>query len=297
MTVPEVLVAGPVSWNEIVHLDSLPEAVPHTVFANGSYRTVGGTSAGKALNLAALGRPVLLRTVLGDDDAGRSAREALAVPGLELAAATASDGRTERHLNLMGGGSERLSVYLHAPSDVPTADPGWERALAALDDARAVVVDLAPHAQPLLGEASRRGVPIWADVHDWDGSSAFHCPWVDAAAYLFLSSERLPDHRALMSERVAAGARLVVCTHGADGATALDADGRWYKVDAVPVDHVVDTNGAGDGFVAGFLDAALGGADVPEALAAASRHAADVVTSEGLAPARAASERGDKIGA
>jgi sugar/nucleoside kinase (ribokinase family) len=283
--VPDVVVAGPVSWNEIVHLDALPDAVPHTVFARGSYRTVGGTSAGKALNLAALGRRVLLRTVLGDDDAGRSARAALAVPGLELADAPASDGRTERHLNLMGAGSERLSVYLHAPSDVPTTDPGWERTLGALDQAGAVVVDLAPHAQPLLAEAARRGVPVWADVHDWDARSAFHRPWVDAASYLFLSSERLPEYRALMSERVAAGARLVVCTHGADGATALDADGRWYDVDAVPVERVVDTNGAGDGFVAGFLDAHLDGAGVPEALAAAARHAAAVVTSEALAPA------------
>jgi len=281
----DVLVAGPVSWNEIIHLDALPDAVPHTVFANRSYRTVGGTSAGKALNLAALGRRVLLRTVLGDDDAGRSASGALAVPGLEVAAASASDGRTERHLNLMGAGSQRLSVYLHAPSDVPTTDPGWDRTLAAVGEARAVVVDLAPHAQPLLAEAARRGVPVWADVHDWDGRSAFHRPWVDAAAYLFLSSERLPRYRALMSERVAAGTRLVVCTHGADGATALGADGRWHEVDAVPVDRVVDTNGAGDGFVAGFVDATLDGAGVPEALAAAARHAAQVVTSEALAPA------------
>jgi len=285
MTAPEVLVAGPASWNEIVHLDALPDAVPHTVFANRSYRTVGGTSAGKALNLAALGRRVLLRTVLGDDDAGRSVRDALAVPGLELADAPSSDGATERHLNLMGAGSERLSVYLHAPSDVPTTDPGWDRTLAVLEEARAVVVDLAPHAEPLLGEAARRGVAVWADVHDWDGRSAFHRPWVDGATYLFLSSERLSGYRELMTERVAAGARLVVCTHGADGATALDATGRWHEVDAVPVERVVDTNGAGDGFVAGFLDAHLDGADVREALAAAARHAARVVTSEALAPA------------
>ncbi|GMA25567.1 hypothetical protein GCM10025864_33260 [Luteimicrobium album] len=285
MTAPELLVAGPASWNEIVHLDALPDATPHTVFANASYCTVGGTSAGKALNLAALGRRVLLRTVLGDDDAGRSVRAALDVPGLELAAATASDGRTERHLNLMGAGSERLSVYLHAPSDVATGDPGWDRTLAALDEVRAVVVDLAPHAQPLLAEAARRGVPVWADVHDWDGRAPFHRPWVDAAAYLFLSSERLPAYRELMTERVAAGARLVVCTHGAAGATALDGAGRWHEVDAVPVERVVDTNGAGDGFVAGFLDAQLDGADVPEALAAGASRAARVVTSEALAPA------------
>jgi sugar/nucleoside kinase (ribokinase family) len=55
-------------------------------------------------------------------------------------------------------------------------------------------------------------------------------------------------------------------------------------VPAERVDDVVDTNGAGDGFFASFLDAHLRGAGVAEALAAAAAHAARVVRSPGLAP-------------
>ena len=51
------------------------------------------------------------------------------------------------------------------------------------------------------------------------------------------------------------------------------------------VPRVVDTNGAGDGFFAGFLDAHLRGAGVEEAMTAGARHAALVVQSPDLVPA------------
>jgi hypothetical protein len=62
-----VFVAGPVSWDHIVGLDALPSPVPHMEFARSHHWTVGGTSAGKALNLRSLGVPVTLRTVVGAD--------------------------------------------------------------------------------------------------------------------------------------------------------------------------------------------------------------------------------------
>jgi acarbose 7IV-phosphotransferase len=86
-----------------------------------------------------------------------------------------------------------------------------------------------------------------------------------------------------MTERLDAGARLVVCTHGARGATALTADG-FLDVPAERVDDVVDTNGAGDGFFAGFLDAHLRGAGTADALRAGAAHAARVVRSPELCP-------------
>ena len=48
--------------------------------------------------------------------------------------------------------------------------------------------------------------------------------------------------------------RIVVFTHGAEPTTvAVDGVVTEYPILAVPHDKIVDTNGAGDAFVAGFL--------------------------------------------
>ncbi|MEK8227795.1 PfkB family carbohydrate kinase [Oerskovia sp. M15] len=124
---------------------------------------------------------------------------------------------------------------------------------------------------------------MWCDVHDYDGQAQFHREFLDAASFLFLSSDRLAAYRELMEERVAAGARLVVCTHGARGASALTSDGDWFEVSAFPVERVVDTNGAGDAFFAGTWTRTCG-AGVQEALAAGAHRGALCVQSQDLAP-------------
>jgi fructoselysine 6-kinase len=70
----------------------------------------------------------------------------------------------------------------------------------------------------------------------------------------------------------AGGAALAVVTMGARGAIAFDGT-TWWQQDACPA-RVVDTTGAGDSFTAGFIDARLDGATVPEALAAGAEWAA-----------------------
>ena len=75
--VGKVVISGPASWNRIVLLEHLPQPVPHMQFALGDHETVGGTSAGKALGLAALGREVELFTLIGPDSDGDRLREVL----------------------------------------------------------------------------------------------------------------------------------------------------------------------------------------------------------------------------
>lgn len=276
-----VLVAGPASWNLLVHLDRLPEARPGTHFARGFHETVGGTSAGKAMNLARLGAEVTLRTVLGDDEPAARVRATLDRYGVRLLAEPALDGRTERHANLMAAG-DRISLYLTAPQ--AGVEQHADASRAALAAADAVVVDLADHARPVLRAAVAADIPVWTDLHDYDGEAAYHREFAMSARYVFLSSDRLADPAACMRSLVDGGAELVVCTHGAAGASALQADGRWTDVPAVPVQQLVDTNGAGDAFFAGFLTAYLDGQDVAAALRRAAEVAAECVAVADLAP-------------
>jgi sugar/nucleoside kinase (ribokinase family) len=279
-TTADVVVVGPASWNLIVQMDELPPPVPHTVFARGHRETVGGTSAGKALHLTELGRSTVLRTVLGSDDAGRHVRAALEAAGVPLLVAT-GDGATERHVNLMDPHGGRLSVYLDLP---PTGVAVGDDLVVALRAASAVVLDLSQHSLDVLPAARAAGVPIWTDLHDYDGRSSFHQPFVDAAHYVFLNADGVVDPLELLRRLVRDGAQVAVCTLGADGAVAIDADGHEHRVAAVPVAKVVDTNGAGDAFMAGFLHATLAGSPVPQALQAGAQQAARSLGTPHLSP-------------
>ena len=244
-----VVVAGPASWNTLVDVDALPEPVPHTVLARAWREGLGGTSAGKALALARLGVDVTLRTALGDDDAAGRIAGALAHPRLTLAASRGR-GPSERHLNLMADDGGRLSVYLDLP---PDPGPVPDEVAAAVAGAQVVVADLAGHARAVLHLARDAGRELWCDLHDWDGREAFHTEFADAADVLVVSDDRLADHRRFLATRVAAGARWAICTRGARGAVGLGRDEGWVEAAAVPVARVIDTNGAGDAFVAGAL--------------------------------------------
>jgi sugar/nucleoside kinase (ribokinase family) len=275
-----VLIAGPASWNRIVELDRLPEPVPHMQFALGDWETVGGTSAGKALSLASLGRAVTLHTLLGGDIEGDRVRDALAAAGVDL---LIGDGvATERHLNLMTRDGGRVSLYLATPQ--PRDDAPSPEAIDAMSDAAAIVLDLAPLSVALIPAARAAGRPIWTDIHDYDGTAEFHRPFIEAADAIFMNADGIGgDPLPFMERCIAGGASLVVCTLGADGAVAVDARMLRHHVPAEPVD-VLDTNGAGDAFMAAVLDATLSGADVPDALRAGARHAASVLTTRHLHP-------------
>ena len=69
-----------------------------------------------------------------------------------------------------------------------------------------------------------------------------------------------------------------------DGAVAIDERMRRHEVAAEPA-NVRDTNGAGDAFMAGVLDATLSGSPLPDALHAGARHAASVLGHPTPAPA------------
>jgi sugar/nucleoside kinase (ribokinase family) len=277
----EIVVCGPVSWNLLVQVDRLPRAEPHTVFAGGHHEALGGTSAGKALHLTELGRTVALHTVVGADESGRRVVDTLRAAGVRVRAQRVS-GPTERHLNLMDTDGGRLSIYLDVPPSPGRA--GEDAVLADAASARAVVMDLSETSRALLSAVAALGVPVWTDLHDYDGASQFHEPFAAAASYVFMNADGHDRPLDLLHRLVERGARLAVCTLGSAGAVAVDDRHAEHRVPAEPVATVVDTNGAGDGFLSGVLDAVLDGAAVPEALRRGAAQAARSLRTRHLSP-------------
>ena len=245
-----VLVVGGVTWDTLLYLEHLPEPRPQTVFSQGYHETVGGTGAGKALNLARLGFDVTLHALLGADPVGERAAALLSGAGVRLLTETDPLG-TERHINLLDAQGRRLSIYALSATFEPEVDlPGLATLIPRHDF---LVLNIINYTRGLIPAARRLHVPIWCDLHDYDGEDPYHQDFVDAATHLFFSSDAMPDYRPFMHEQVQRGKQLVVCTHGKEGATALSAEGRWYETPAIEVYERVDTSGAGDSFFAGVL--------------------------------------------
>lgn len=275
-----VLVVGPASWNLLLHVRTLPEPRPQSLVADRSVETVGGTSAGKALNLAALGHEVHLHTLLGEDAAGEQVRTALARAGVRLHADPSLSG-TEQHVNLMARDGSRLSVYRSVASPAPDLDLSPVVELARSCDA--VVLDLADHARRLIAPLATATVAFWTDLHDWDGADAYHLDFAAAADTIVLSADALPDP-APLCRRLAAGGRLVVCTAGVRGATAYAGEA-VHQVTAVPTDGLVDSNGAGDAFFSGLLHGLSLGWPLSRALRAGAVAGSTAVQTDTLASA------------
>lgn len=220
MPMPSVFVIGGVSFDHLLYLDTFPEPAPQTLGARRSHETIGSTGAGKALNLCRLGFRVTLHGLLGDDDGGRRVRERLAGEPLEFLHDPDPLG-TPRHVNLMDAAGRRISIFAVAGSFEPELDLG--RLTVRLADCDYLVLNIINYARRLIPHARSAGKAVWCDIHDYDGYNPYHRDFIEAADYLFLSSEALPDWRGFMEARVRQGTRLVVCTHGSHGADRTGA--------------------------------------------------------------------------
>ena len=283
-----VTVLGGATWNRMIHVERLPDGHSATVQPIRHHDAIGGSGAGKALNLARLGADVTLHAGLGDDEAGARVRSGLAAARVTLQE-TLDVGGTAEHVNVMDATGGRISLMVrNGSADLPFDKEALRTSMATAD---VVVVDLAPWTPRAIDLARDSGQPIWTDLHDHDAASVWHAPFIEAADIVFVSHDRLPDPRAFLASLTDRGKHLAVCTRGRDGAIALDAEGGWHEVSAVPDVDVVDSNGAGDAFFAGTLFGVIEGAPIDRALRYGAEAAALAVASSELASAELTADR------
>jgi len=145
-----------------------------------------------------------------------------------------------------------------------------------------------PAARSAISRALARGISVSVDPSSAALLSPEFLDHADGAGLLLpnveeariLSAEHDPERAA---RALAARFGEVVVTLGAEGALWTDGTESAH-CDAVPVEAVVDSTGAGDAFAAGLLAARLAGAAPDEALKAATQLAARAVTQPGGRP-------------
>ncbi len=246
----KVLVVGGVSYDHIIHIGELPCGVNEALFAKEGYYMVGGTGTGKAMNLSKLGFDVSFQFRIGSDDAGQKIREYFAQHPIHTIIEI-DDASTECHTNLMDDEGKRISIY----TDYLTFEPDIELApvLSAARESDQLVVNIMNYCRNYLPGLKQLNKPIWVDIHDYDGTNTYHQDFIEAADFLFISSEQMTGYRSFMVQQIEQGKTIVVCTHGKLGASCLTNSLDWYEQDILEHFDRIDTNGAGDAFMSGFM--------------------------------------------
>lgn len=259
---------------------------------------MGGSESNVAIGARRLGVPSTWIGRLGDDPPGRLIRRELQAEGVEVQAVEdpAATGLMIRWRPSAGRGHviyhRRESAGSHLRADDLPEELVTE---AAVLHGTGITLALGPGPAGALKRAiavaRRAGVTVSFDVNyrralwsEDDAATAVrnlltHCDVVfaglDEARILTAHSDPEPAAHAL--ERL--GPRQVVITLGERGCLAR-IDGSTFEVPA-PAATVVDTVGAGDAFVAGYLVELIAGAPAAERLGTAVRAGALAVTAPG----------------
>lgn len=277
---PDVVVLGGSGVDTIVYVPELPVPLADSHPAPATRTRAGQTGDGVALGLHAVRMRTALLDTIGDDREGQLVRDLHRSRGVPFTGVPTRSG-TKRAVNLVSPDGRRLSFY-----DTSRSDPVDRFPQSLLTDllrsARHVHVSITSPCQHALPFLDAFPVAVSTDLHDWNGENPYHMTFAGRADIVFLSTTALVDTAATMRKILATGrAHTVVATAGAAGGyllTRQDDTIREYAA-AAPPGPVVDSNGAGDAFVAGFLFGHLTGEPLPRSLrygAVAGAHACTI---------------------
>jgi ribokinase len=275
-----IIVFGSLNMDLVMTMESLPRP-GETVLCPGYVLKPGGKGANQAVAARRAGAKVAMAGCLGEDAFGAGLRAVLSREGVEAGTVATVDRPTGcAAIRVDRGGENSISVASGAnlaasAAQVPDAllgpgttvlaqmevppDETWEMLRRARAAGARTVLNLAPAGE--VPPDILRGLDVLV-VNE-----------IELAAV----ADRLGLPHDAVETRAAALARafgpVVIVTLGSRGAVALEADGRGWRVPALPI-RPVDTTGAGDAFC-GVLTAGLdAGLALPEALARASVGAA-----------------------
>ncbi|MFI6981440.1 carbohydrate kinase family protein [Embleya sp. NPDC050154] len=277
----DVFVVGGVGVDIIVRVPELPLPI-HDFKVPPIRQYVAHTGNGVALGCRALGLRTHFAAVLGADPEADFVLDHYAKQGLSFAHVTDAHG-TPRSVNLVGPDGERLSLHDgRLPADL-VVDPDLYR--PAIARTRHAHVSIGGWSRPALAEAIEAGVSTSTDLHGWDGKDPSRADFAYGADLVFTSTHRLGDRVEEAARDVLSRgrAKVVVAMAGGRGSyLALpDLPLRHVPALAMRADEVVDTNGAGDSYVSGFLYAYLAGRDWAGCAAAGTHAGAHAVRTAG----------------
>lgn len=306
----DLLVVGDANPDLVLRGDVVPRFGQEEQLLDAADLVLGGSAAIVAAGAARLGVRTALASRVGTDPFAEVVLGALAERGVDVTGVA-------RDPQLPTG----LTVVLSAPADrailtllgtIPgmTADQVPDDLLRRARHLHVAGFYLMPGlvagTAELFGRARAAGLTTSLDTN-WDPSGR----WAGVLDLLALTDVFLPNLAELLAvtghdpdrpepaavraaaARVRAAGPLLAVKAGADGALGWDGDGE-HAAPVLPVD-VVDTTGAGDSFVAGFLSGYLEGLPFPASLRRAA--AAGSLSTRGAGGTAAQATRAELLAA
>jgi fructoselysine 6-kinase len=229
---------------------------------------IGGNAVNVAVQLARIGHAAVYFGAVGPDDDGRRTRDALAGNGVDVTYLRERPGKTAyTDIEVLPSG-ERVFLledfgvcrgYRPSPDDLAALKAMDHVHIGWLDDGGALRIALAAAGTSVSQDISVNAEPENLGIEGL--SIAFGSAGEDDAAV-----------EAMVGRFLSAGVGVAVVTRGANGSVAATA-GERAGTGIRPVE-VVDTTGAGDSFIAGFLSTHLQGGTLQEAVEAGRDQAA-----------------------
>lgn len=139
-----------------------------------------------------------------------------------------------------------------------------------------VVCDHSGKVQGQFAELKARGIATAFDcsTRPESATSRSALPYTDY--FFFSTSGDSPDLREKMREYHAQGPKLVIAMLGAAGSLCWDGE-RFHTCGIVPCDDLVDTMGAGDSYIAGFLTGLWEGRSIEGAMQRGAANATETL--------------------
>ena len=240
------------------HYDALDQTFP------------GGNPVNFAVYLRRMGSEASFIGAVGSDPEGALVCSALADKGVDVSHIQVLEGPTPFTHVVMDHGNRVFTEY---ETGVMEQYALREEDFAFIREHDLAVTALWGKCENDLGRIRSLGVKVAFDCADlpFDPVAQKALPYSDIA--FFSDDEADTDKLCETVRKLAAlGPKIVVSMRGARGSMAFDGD-YFYHQAAVRCE-VVDTLGAGDSFIAGFLHAHLEGRSVIECMRAGSQNAA-----------------------
>ena len=260
-----------------------------TALADQTITSTGGSAANATLNATRLGLRTTYLGKLGNCDVAATYRNRFEALGIDSSRFKTGEVPNARSLILTTPDADRTmrtdlgAAMTLSPDEISSADfegcrhthmEGYLVFNEALADA-------------VLAAARAAGCTVSIDLASFEVINATR-PWIfkQLASGIDIVFANEDEIRALFEDETSPYDELAkrLASHGVIAAVKVGKDGAWiaqgdelHRIEPVVVDNVVDTNGAGDSWAAGFLSAQLRGKSLAESGKIASHVGAETV--------------------